>query len=70
MHNLIDMDKNEPNSQSMCEIHEDFFDDENSQTEEIPLSGSRFHSLSLHHNVELVHYVYKRKNSVMSWRNK
>lgn len=42
MHNLIDMDKNEQNSQSMCEIHEDFFDDEKSQTEEIPLSGSRF----------------------------
>ena len=62
------MDKNDQNSQSMCEIHEDFFDDEKSQTEEIPLSGSRFYSLSLHHNVELVHYI--PKNSVMSWRNK
>lgn len=34
------MDRNDKFSQSMCEIHDDFHDDDKSQTEEIPLSGS------------------------------
>lgn len=58
MHRLIDMDNNEKHSQSVCEIHEDLFDDDKSQTEEIPLSGSRFHSLSLHHDMGAIYETF------------
>lgn len=58
MHKLIEMDKNgsEKNSQSMCEINEDFYDDDKSQTEEMPLSGSSRFFITLHHDNQ-VYYI-------------
>lgn len=48
MHKLVEMDKNENNTN--CEIYQDYFSDEEKiDDEEIPLSGSHCLLCELHH---------------------